>query len=203
MSALVATQVTAIATAALALFAVVTAVFAFLAYRKQSAEVGILGQQAKDGAEVLELQVRELRESLDERRRDSAERRRTQASLMFIWTENFDRGDLNGSRAEAYSKALQKSGAEVGAAVAAAHVRNTSAQPVYDLVVGWNLESVLMGGNQRMLPLMPGEEHFDAEPVPAGASPGAYDAVAFFRDASGVRWRAQPDGVYEEVRPGP
>ncbi len=43
---LVAMQITAVATAGLALFAAVPAVFAFLAFRKQSAEVGLLQQQA-------------------------------------------------------------------------------------------------------------------------------------------------------------
>ena len=48
MSLLVATQVTATATAALAFFAIVTAILAGLAFRKQSAEVGILGKQLED-----------------------------------------------------------------------------------------------------------------------------------------------------------
>jgi hypothetical protein len=113
MSLLVATQITAAATAVLALFAIVTALFAFLAFRKQSAEVGILGKQLEDQqtltrqeaellkvqskqldlqswqfdeqgkvntaqARVLGLQAEELRKSLDERRR-------AQASRVFIW----------------------------------------------------------------------------------------------------------------------
>jgi hypothetical protein len=51
MSLLVATQMTAIATAVLALFAIVTAVFAFLAFRKQSTEVTTLQGQARDQSE--------------------------------------------------------------------------------------------------------------------------------------------------------
>ena len=45
MSSDLSAEITAIATAALAAFAVVTAVFAFLAYRKQTQEVGVLLEQ--------------------------------------------------------------------------------------------------------------------------------------------------------------
>jgi hypothetical protein len=56
-------EITAIATTALAAFAVVTAVFALLAYRKQAQEVGLLMKQSE---------------------RDAAERRRAQAAQVFI-----------------------------------------------------------------------------------------------------------------------
>jgi hypothetical protein len=45
-------EITAIATAVLAAFAIITAVFAFLAYRKQSQEVKVLQQQLKDQLEA-------------------------------------------------------------------------------------------------------------------------------------------------------
>jgi hypothetical protein len=45
-------EITAIATAALAAFAIITAVFAFLAYRKQSQEVNVLQQQLKEQLEA-------------------------------------------------------------------------------------------------------------------------------------------------------
>ena len=48
MSLLVATQVTAVPTEVLAIGAIVTSVFAILAFRKQSAEVTTLQQQVKD-----------------------------------------------------------------------------------------------------------------------------------------------------------
>jgi heme exporter protein D len=63
MSSDVSGDITAIATAVLAVFAIVTAVFAFLAYRKQSQETDIL-----------------IRES----RRQARERRSDQASRVFI-----------------------------------------------------------------------------------------------------------------------
>ncbi len=63
MSLIFATQLTAIATAALAVFAIVTAAFAFLAYRAQAKEVGIL---------------------LEQRKREALERHRAQATRVFI-----------------------------------------------------------------------------------------------------------------------
>ena len=64
--------------------AIVTAVFAFLAFRKQSAEVGILQQQTADQAGVLALQALDLQASLDERKREAQERRQVQAALVFV-----------------------------------------------------------------------------------------------------------------------
>jgi hypothetical protein len=63
MSLIFATQLTAVATAALGVFAIVTAVFAFLAYRKQAQEVGLL---------------------LKENEREAVERRRAQAERVFV-----------------------------------------------------------------------------------------------------------------------
>jgi hypothetical protein len=62
MSLIFATQLTAIATMALAVFAIVTASFALLAYRAQSQEVGILLEQSK---------------------REALERHRAQAARVF------------------------------------------------------------------------------------------------------------------------
>jgi hypothetical protein len=63
MSLIAATQINGVATAVLAVFAVVTAVFGFLAFRKQSAEVRLLQEQA---------------------RRDAEARRRAQAAKVFV-----------------------------------------------------------------------------------------------------------------------
>jgi hypothetical protein len=66
MSLILATQLTAIATAVLAVFAILTTIYAVRAFRKQSQEVGILAEQNE---------------------RDSSDRRRAQAARVFIWTE--------------------------------------------------------------------------------------------------------------------
>ena len=59
MSLIFATQLTAVATAALAVFAVVMAAFAFLAYRKQTQDVGILIDQNREHQQTLEREARE------------------------------------------------------------------------------------------------------------------------------------------------
>jgi hypothetical protein len=70
MSLTFATQLTAIATAVLGAFAIITAVVAYMAFRRQTQEVGILQQQVKEHQEVL---AREAREG-----------HRAQASRVFI-----------------------------------------------------------------------------------------------------------------------
>lgn len=70
MSIIAAYQITAVATAVLAALAMVTALFAFFAFRGQSREVGLLRQQVKD--------------QQDERTREAAGRRRAQAVQVFI-----------------------------------------------------------------------------------------------------------------------
>jgi len=70
MSSDLATEITAIATAVLAAFAIITAVVAYMAFRKQTQEVGILQQQMKEQQEVLA--------------REARERHRAQASRVFI-----------------------------------------------------------------------------------------------------------------------
>jgi TATA-binding protein-associated factor Taf7 len=112
MSLLTATQITAVATAVLAAGAIVTAVFAYLAFGKQSQEVRTLDREARDQAklleiqssrldaqreqltdqqtlnkqqtEVLALQAKELAESMAQRKREADDRHRAQAARVFI-----------------------------------------------------------------------------------------------------------------------
>jgi hypothetical protein len=229
MSQLVAAQVTAVATAVLAGFAIITAVFAIAAFFKQREEVRTLQQEAKDQqalteqqgellkvqagqldvqqqrlddqrkineqqAEVAALQAQELRESLDERRREAAELRRAQASRVFIHEERLD-ADPRVSPAE-----LSARGERPQAAVVA-YVMNTSQQPVYNVTISWHLGTAPKG-QHYLMPLMPGAEDKDIKLVPPGADPKMFGAVAFFRDAAGVTWRARPDGQIDEIPAG-
>ena len=74
MSLLVATQITAVATAVLAAFAIVTAVLAGLAFSKQSAEL-------RDQGKLLEIESARFH-------RESDDRRREQASKVSAWMMN-------------------------------------------------------------------------------------------------------------------
>jgi|ERR1039457_2927237 hypothetical protein len=92
MSLLLATQITAIATAALAAFAIVTAIFALLAFGKQSDLLNIQRDQFKDQREVnieqirvLKIEAKELQASLDQRKEDAESRRRAQANKVAAW----------------------------------------------------------------------------------------------------------------------
>ncbi|HVB41959.1 MAG TPA: hypothetical protein VNF47_04545 [Streptosporangiaceae bacterium] len=61
MSLLLATQITAVATAVLGVGAIITAIFAFLAFRKQSVEVTTLQDQISDQRKVNEQQTTVLK----------------------------------------------------------------------------------------------------------------------------------------------
>jgi hypothetical protein len=104
-------EITAIATVVLAVFAIITAYYARKAFLKQSQEVS-------DQAGVLALQAAELSESLKERKREAAERRRAQASHIFISAEPSP---------------------EVSDPIDSFLVRieNTSQQPIYHLIFFW------------------------------------------------------------------
>jgi hypothetical protein len=86
MSLLLATQITAVATAVLAIGAIVTAIFASLAFMTQAEQVKLLGRQLDDQqvltrhqAEAIELQSQQLalnRQELDQQQRDLLHRER-------------------------------------------------------------------------------------------------------------------------------
>jgi hypothetical protein len=103
MSLIFATQLTAIATAVLAVFAILTTIYAVRAFRKQSQEVSDQASMLKLQSErlevyrtqideqreindtrgkVLELQALEIRASLEQRERAADEERRSQAAKV-------------------------------------------------------------------------------------------------------------------------
>jgi hypothetical protein len=155
MSDIFAAQLAAVATAILALFAIVTAWYARRAFLKQSREVAAVERQVADGQEVARQQAELLRVhsgqlELQRRQfeRDQDERRRSQASRVFVWTE---RG---------YDERFPDATASGDHDTLTVYVTNTSQQPVYDLAISWHLgdapwetdgkdeESVLMPGSQ-------------------------------------------------------
>lgn len=147
MSLIFATQLTAVATAVLAVFAIVTAVFALLAFRKQSREVGAIEKQVTDQetltkqqAELLEIQGRQLDLQQKQFDQQAGERRRAQASRVFMWTEF-------GVYPRA-TKAQRASGDGQLEAVTV-HIKNTSEQPVYDVVIGWHKGTAPWGNPTR------------------------------------------------------
>jgi hypothetical protein len=171
MSLVVSGQVTAVATLALAILAFATAVVAGFAFWKQSQEVGTLVAQNK---------------------RDIEERRRDQASRVFVYTE--------------ISKPHQEQPAKGFVQALTAHVKNTSQQPVYEITVTWPKKFEREDRPDYLTVLMPGERQDFARDrlpnvLPAHRRPLEGIAVEF-SDRNQVRWRTTPDGKLEEVEPG-
>ena len=117
MSMIAAAQWTAVATIALAGFAVVTAVFAFLAYRKQSKEVRAfeahmidLGEWARQETELLRVQFGQLdvlRQQFEEQRAVNArltEVLELQAQELKASLEQHERGAVQRQRGQARSE---------------------------------------------------------------------------------------------------
>lgn len=193
-------EITAIATAVLAFFAIVTAVFAFLAYRKQSGEVRAIEQQVKDQQEVTKQQtellgIQAAQLELQRRQFDKqlAERRRSQASRVFIWS---DIGPDPRRTDEQIDKGVPwREGVT-------AHIRNTSEQPIYDLMVSWQKGTAPWDAPFPMSVLMPGQQedltHVFPDDLPPTVNVSLFSAVVRFRDASGVRWLLRPDGHLAE-----
>jgi hypothetical protein len=205
---------TAAATVVLAVFAIVTAWYARKAFIKQSQEVAAIEQQVADEqkltrqqgellqvqaeqvsvlraqledqlkasakqAEVLELQAADLREAVKERKREAEERRRAQAERVYVWRDSptFQPGEVR----------------------VAAHVRNTSHQPVFGVQVTlWGKGKTLLHQVTRGAPLLPGQEDDLDAKVPASTDFGHVMAAAVFRDRSGRQWCAYADGKLEE-----
>jgi hypothetical protein len=153
MSLLAATWTDACANVGLFVGAIVTAAYAIKAFRKQSEEVRLLQEQSQ---------------------RDIEQRRRAQASNVFISVEP---RAFNGDPAD-----MRK----------AACLRNTSAQPIYDIVIGLGER-----GEQRQPVLLPGDE-FVLPGLGTAFISDVRRVWATFRDSAGVRWHTAADGQLAE-----
>lgn len=154
MSLLGATILTAVATAVLAVFAVVTAVLAWLAFRKQPQEVGILLEQSN---------------------REAGERRRAQAAQVYLAVEDLP---FEGDPADMRS---------------AARLRNESALPVYDIMLG-----LAESADQHRQVLLPGKE-LTRPGLGTAFADGRRPVWAAFRDSAGIRWRITAYGQLAEL----
>jgi len=85
MSLIAATQLTAVATVALAVFAIITAVVAYLAFQKQSDELADQRAVNAEQNEVLRLQADELRASPRAPEMASLELRQQWAATLVVW----------------------------------------------------------------------------------------------------------------------
>jgi hypothetical protein len=163
--------IAAIATVVLAIGAVITVYFARKAFQAQSRQLRNQHEINAKLAAAIPLQTRELRESLDERRRE-------QAAQIFI---ELDRIAPPGQEPGTPTPPA----AETAPWRLTLPVHNTSKQPVYDLYVIWQLGTVRMGKPDPMTRLMPGHEaSFERTGPQEATDPAALGAFAF-RDAAG------------------
>lgn len=205
------TWLTAAFTGVLALGAIITAVFAIMAFLKQSQEVKDqadmlriqsdqlgaqreqLGEQQKVNRkqiEVLELQARELRESLAEREREREQQHRGQASQVFI-SQN-----VSQQPATAYMDAI--AGRETSPTVTAV-VSNTSGLPIYGVQIIWHRGGAPHGEPDSFLSILPGSKAEASREFPAATDFERDGAAVRFRDAAGIAWVRRRDGALDEV----
>lgn len=225
MSLIFATQLTAAATAVLAIFAIITAWYARRAFLKQSQEVHAIERQVADGQElarqqadllkvqsdqldlqrrqfdeqrqvnanqaaVLGLQVKELRESLDQRQRDADERHRNQAAKVTAWFDH----EMN-----------------PGGPVWGARIRNASDLSILDVRTffhyihetqpGGDWAPVVRGSTIEKIRVFPPQDTRFVE-IPeqirrqiSDVSDETYAVSIEFTDAAGNRWERDPRGA--------
>jgi len=180
--------ITAIATVMLAVFAVVTAVYAARAFGEQHKEVAAIEQQVKDEqeltnqqAELLKVQSDQLELQQRQFDEDQAARRRTQAAHVYVLM-----GSIDSLQAQATLKAV-------------AH--NTSNQPVYDLWLRWRTDNGEFGNAGAKPQLLPhATERFEQVwTIDDGIS--GTDVSLDFRDTAGLRWRTTSRGILTELCP--
>lgn len=169
--------ITAAATAGLLIGAMVTAIYAAKALRKQPEQ---LEDQRKINAEqtkVLVLQASELRESLAERKREAQHRHRAQASLVYLGV------------------------AQTFADSASARVVNASDFPIYDTQL-WYQEEPLLGGPDNLGTILPGRDmpttyYYGCKQF-ASENDALAKTILTFSDSANIRWVRMPSGTIEE-----
>jgi hypothetical protein len=204
MSMLGATILAAVATAVLALFAIVTAWYARKAFLKQSQEVLAIEQQVSDQkeltarqADLLKVQADQLKLQQQEYGQQQEDRRLDQASRVFMWAETGPDPAIS---------QVQRTTTPGTYEMVAVHVKNTSGQPVYDLTINWRKGTAPWDEPDHLAVLMPDQQQNFTRALPDNLPPGVdrslYSAVVIFRDRNQAWWRTRPDGRFEELPPG-
>jgi hypothetical protein len=180
--------------------AAVTAFFAGRAFSTQSKQLRDQQKINEGLAEVLPLQARELRESIDERKRLSEDQRRAQANKVAAW---FD-----------YLASLPLQGGPPLVAGWGAKILNASDLPILDVTTTFYFVSDPGTGQpwtpidrghamERILVLPPGEEQFI--PIPEVIANmiktigrEVYVVGIEFTDAAGYRWERDARGSLQD-----
>lgn len=160
MSEIFAVQLTAIATLALAVLALLAAILAGLAFWRQSQEVGLL---------------------LKQNEHEKAERRRAQASEVYLWSD---------------PPARDPAGAFHFIPV---HLRNNSRQQLYYTRIGWDLNGRLAHLQQYSGAFFLPGDTIDVNLQLPPVEPGTAMPAAVFRDHAGLWWCIRQDGRLDEL----
>ena len=213
-------EITAIATAVLAVFAIGTAIYARQAFRKQSQEVSAIERQVKDQqeltrqqAELLKIQSGRLElqgQQLDDQRQVNAD----QAKVLKLQADEFRESLAERQRAAEEQRKAQASKVFIVEAeglsrppsgppavpFVVARAVNSSDQPVYDVEFYWRRGSAGYGepNPEPLGILMPGEREEKSRDFPGETNMAVSGAILRFRDAAGVRWIRRPDGGLSE-----
>jgi hypothetical protein len=185
---------TAWATLALGILALITAIVAGGAWIVQARQLRELRQVNEKQLPVLEGQQAELEASRQVRERDEQERRERFVTQVFCWQEIGPDRRLTQPQIAAGAKPSM---------VSSTYIRNTGPVPVYELGFGWWIGDRLDTFVNRVTPLMPPgveiREGESAEGWHQAIPPGTdtITAALFIRDAAGQRWRLQPGGRHE------
>ena len=216
MSSDLSAEITAIATAVLAVFAIVTAFFARQAFRKQSQEVRAIERQVKDQheltrqqAELLKVQSGQLelqRQLLDDQRKASTD----QAKVLKLQADELRESLAARQRAAEEQRKAQASKVFIVEAeglsrppsgppaipFVVARAVNSSDQPVYDVEFYWRRGSASHGepNPEPLGILLPGEQEEKSRDFPSDTNMAISGAILRFRDAAGVRWIRRTDG---------
>ena len=154
---------------------------AFKAQSKELAELQAEGAEQRKVNEkqvtVLELQRRELEESLKQRVADAEVARFAQASKIYVWTERRQAGDRIVSAGRDFCVSGENIETISAGPSFAVYVNNTSKRPIYDVVVRTD-----HGVDGRLPLLMPGAFVVFYKP------PEATWAVSDFRDTNFALW---------------
>jgi hypothetical protein len=220
MSLIFAAQLSAVATAVLAVFAIVTAFYARQAFRRQSQEVGAIERQVKDQqeltrqqAELLKVQSGRLElqgEQLDDQRKVNAD----QAKVLKLQADELRESLAARQRAAEQQRKAQASKVFIveseglsrppsgspAVPFVVARAVNSSDQPVYDVEFYWRRGSAGHGepNPEPLGILLPGEREEKSRDFPGETNMAVSGAILRFRDAAGVRWIRRPDGRLRE-----
>jgi hypothetical protein len=220
MSLIFATQLTAVFTAILGVGAIVTAILAYAAFRKQSREVRAIERQVTDGqelarqqAELLKVQTGQLevlREQLQDQRKAFA------AQTEIVKLQATDLRDSLEERAQEARRRLRAQAQLVfltedrypgGKADPSAPpsvtvtIVNSSNQPIYDADLYWRVGDELYGepNPEHLGIILPGQSTAKTRKFPSDADLSTCSTELRFNDADGIRFQRRSDGYLENL----